>query len=163
MIPPITFSPRIGGQFTTGPGNLTISGNTIKSNGDEGIDIRTGTISASSATVKATITNNNILNNTQNGIELASNIGVAGTSRIDASIQMNTFNGNLINNFNALSYSNSTICLRSLNNTIPTNFIFTRNGTSTFQYEPLTGNTNGNNFTPTGTITSVGANTCLVP
>jgi hypothetical protein len=143
--------------------NLTISGNTIQSNGDEGIDIRTGTISASSATLKATITNNNILNNTQNGIELASNIVVPGTSRIDASIQMNTFNGNLINNFNALSYSNSTICLRSLNNTIPTNFIFTRNGTSTFQYEPLTGNTNGNNFTPTGTITSVGANTCLVP
>lgn len=71
--------------------SLTISGNTIQNNGDEGIDIRTGlTFPATNIRLTGSIRNNTITSNGQNGIQ----VGVQGGSQVNLAIESNTITAN---------------------------------------------------------------------
>jgi hypothetical protein len=165
--------------------SLTISGNTIRGNAENGIDIRLVDPSLFSspdmntdtnATVRATITDNIIENHAAGqGINLQTNritsFGYTETSRLDASVRQNRLTGNRTD-VTARSGEDatptnplpgSTLCLQLRDNSLGTPFNLIQANNSTFQLEPISGNTNGNAATTTGIITSVAASICNLP
>lgn len=76
--------------------NLLIENNTIRNNGDEGIDIRLGSqafpiVNPTTAQLTGTIRNNTIANNGENGIRVQAN----GSTRARVAIDGNTASNNL--------------------------------------------------------------------
>ncbi len=154
---------------------LLIENNTIRTNGDEGIDIRLGILPFTPATAQVigTIRNNTITGNAQNGIQLQTfdgaqaNLTITGntltsngfrgidlatfdTGRISADVRLNTFTGNATPGLRTVSFANtSTLCVNLTGNTSNTGYQL---GAGT-QVVNLPGVTTAN----TGTVTAAGA------
>jgi hypothetical protein len=97
---------------------------------------------------------NNTFTNCSKGIFIFS----TGSSNLIADIQNNTISQATSDGTEISSIDSSTLCLRFQNNStnLPNNFA--QGGTSTFNLEPYTGNSQS--FTPSGTITDVPQDTC---